>query len=146
MEPNELNEYGLQVWKHKTNKRLFLERSYRWSKSIALIDETEGRQVIDTFLFDSFIFDAWSPVTVEEGEKIKRRYRDIYRSAVKKQVEEMFEDVLKNDEALQFAQWIGEKKYIKHRSDDIWYDDFLDGVIEVGSTKDLFNLFLQDND
>ncbi len=58
----------------------------------------------------------------------------------------MFKDVLKNDEALLFAQWIGEKKYTKHQSNDIWYDDFLDGVIEVGSTKDLFNLFLQDND
>lgn len=111
-----------------------------------LIDETEDRQVIDTFLIDSFVFDCWSPVTVEEGEKIKRRYRDIYRPAVKKQVEEMFEEVLKNDEALKFAQWVGEKKYTKHQINDMWYDDFLDGVTEVGNTKDLFNLFLQDKD
>lgn len=58
----------------------------------------------------------------------------------------MFEEVLKNDEALQFAQWVGEKKYTKHQINDMWYVDFLDGITEVGNTKDLFNLFLQDQD
>ena len=145
MYPNELNETGLQVWKHKTNKRLFLEKSYRWSKSIVLIDETDGRQVIDSFVFDSFNFSAWELVTIEESKKIKNRYRDIYRPTVKKQVEEMFEEVLKNNEALQFAQWIGEKGYSKHQTNDMWYDNFLD-IEEVGNTKDLFNLFLQDQD
>jgi hypothetical protein len=46
----ELNEYGLKVWKHKTNKRLFLQQSYRWKDNLLLLDETEGRQIVDTFI------------------------------------------------------------------------------------------------
>jgi len=45
----ELNEHGLKVWRHKTNKRLFLQQSYLWKDHIVLLDEMEGRQIVDTF-------------------------------------------------------------------------------------------------
>ena len=45
---NELNEHGLLVFKHKTNKRLFLQKTYRWVDRLILLDETEGRQIIDS--------------------------------------------------------------------------------------------------
>lgn len=61
MENNELNEFGLKVWKHKTNKRLFLEQSYRWKDSLVLIDETENRQVIDNYKASTYNYSTWTP-------------------------------------------------------------------------------------
>jgi len=75
---DELNEHGLLVFKHKTNKRLFLEKSYRWADVLILIDETEERQIIMSFEFASFNFSAWEPVTVEEYSKVKQKYTEIY--------------------------------------------------------------------
>lgn len=74
----ELNEFGLRVWKHKTNKRLFLQQEYRWVDRLSLIDETEGRQHVDSFKASTFDYDAWEPMTVKEYKKVKSKYREIY--------------------------------------------------------------------
>jgi hypothetical protein len=74
----ELNEYGLKVWKHKTNKRLFLFQSYRWKDSLTLLDETENRQVIDQYKASTYDYGAWEPMTQEEYNSIKRYYKEIY--------------------------------------------------------------------
>lgn len=75
----ELDEYGLLVFRHKTNKRLFLERSYRWVDRLTLIDETSGRQIIDDFKFSTFDFSAWSPFSKEEYDMIKSNYKEIWK-------------------------------------------------------------------
>ena len=74
----ELNEYGKRVWKHKTNKRLFLEQSYRWKDSLMLIDETEGRQIVGTFIASTFDYRAWEPMTQEEFNSVKLNYKEIF--------------------------------------------------------------------
>lgn len=74
----ELNEHGLRVWKHKTNKRLFLQQSYRWKDSLVLLDETEGRQIVDVFIASTFDYGAWTPMSQEEYNSVKLKYRDIY--------------------------------------------------------------------
>jgi hypothetical protein len=76
--PTELNEYGLAVWKHKTNKRLFLQQSYKWKDDLLLLDETESRQIVDSFKASTFDYDAWEPMTVEEYQKVKSKYKEIY--------------------------------------------------------------------
>ena len=78
MNKHELNEYGLRVWKHKTNKRLFLQQSYRWKDILVLLDETEGRQIIDQFKVSTFEFSAWTPMTKEEYDSVKSKYIEIY--------------------------------------------------------------------
>lgn len=77
----ELNEFGLKVWKHKTNKRLFLQQSYRWKDDLLLIDETEGRQIIQSFKASTFDYDAWVPMVLEEYNKIKYEFKEIYNKA-----------------------------------------------------------------
>ena len=74
----ELNEFGLKVWKHKTNKRLFLEQSYRWVDDLVLIDETEERQIICSFKASTFDYGSWSPMTVSEYNKVENKYKEIY--------------------------------------------------------------------
>jgi hypothetical protein len=76
--PAELNEFGLLLFKHKTNKRLFLVKSYRWVDQLTLLDETESRQIIDTYKFSTYNLSAWSPVTKEEYAKVEEKFRDIY--------------------------------------------------------------------
>lgn len=76
---NYLNEFGLLVFKHKTNKRLFLERSYSWIDRVIMLDETEGRQVIMTFKFSTFDFSAWELVTKEEFDSVKTCYKEIFK-------------------------------------------------------------------
>lgn len=75
---NELNEHGMRVWKHKTNKRLFLQQSYRWKDSLSLIDETEGRQIVDSYQASTYDFGAWTPMTQEEYNSVKSKYREVY--------------------------------------------------------------------
>lgn len=75
----ELNEYGLKVWKHKTNKRLFLQQSYRWKDELVLLDETEGRQVVDSFKASTFYFGAWAPMTQVEYDSVQRKFVEIYK-------------------------------------------------------------------
>jgi len=60
-----LNEFGKRVWKHKTNKRLFLEQSYEWVDNLILLDETDGRQVVDSYKSSTYDFSAWQPMTKE---------------------------------------------------------------------------------
>lgn len=74
----ELNEFGLRVWKHKTNRRLFLQQSYRWKDTLVLLDETESRQIVDSFRASTFNYDAWEPMTLNEFKLVKQKYRDIY--------------------------------------------------------------------
>lgn len=73
-----LNEYGLSVWRHKTNKNLFVERSYEWVDRILVLDETNGRSIINDTKYSTYDFHDWIPVTVEEYLKVKRNFKDIY--------------------------------------------------------------------
>lgn len=77
--PIELNEHGDAVWRHKTNKNLFAERSYRWCDRVIVLDETESRRVIDDTKFSTFDFSDWIPVGVEEFKKVKHNFKDIYQ-------------------------------------------------------------------
>ena len=74
----ELNDNGLAVWKHKTNKRLFLQQFYCWVDRLILLDETEGRQIVDSFRASTFNYNAWEPMTVEEYSKVKSKFKEIY--------------------------------------------------------------------
>jgi hypothetical protein len=74
----ELNEFGLRVWKHKTNKRLFLQQSYSWKDNLMLLDETEGRQIVDNYKASTYDFSAWTPMTKEEFDSVKSYYKEIY--------------------------------------------------------------------
>jgi hypothetical protein len=75
----ELNQFGLRVWKHKTNKRLFLQKSYSWEDRLTLIDETEGRQIIMDFKASDFDYDAWTPMSKEEFDSVGSKYKEIYK-------------------------------------------------------------------
>jgi hypothetical protein len=75
----ELNEHGLKVWKHKTNKRLFLEQSYRWKDSLLLLDETEERQIVDIFKASTFNYSSWKSMTQEEYDSVKSKFAEIYK-------------------------------------------------------------------
>ncbi len=75
----ELNQFGLRVWKHKTNKRLFLQKSYSWVDRLTLIDETEGRQIIMDFKASDFDYDVWTPMSKEEFDSVKSKYKEIYK-------------------------------------------------------------------
>ena len=75
----ELNEHGMRVWKHKTNKRLFLQQSYRWKDSLVLLDETEGRQIVDSFKASTFNYGAWDSMTQEEYDSVKSKFTEIYK-------------------------------------------------------------------
>jgi hypothetical protein len=74
-----LNEFGKRVWKHKTNKRLFLEQSYEWVDNLILLDETDGRQVVDSYKSSTYDFSAWQPMTKEEYDSIKSKYTEVYK-------------------------------------------------------------------
>lgn len=83
--PNEieLNEHGMLVFKHKTNKQLFLQRSYRWVDRLTLIHEYEEdddvcRQIIDYYEYSTYDLSAWEPMTVEEYSRVKSYFKEIY--------------------------------------------------------------------
>jgi hypothetical protein len=76
----ELDEFGKKVWKHKTNKRMFLEQSYAWKERLTLIEEFEDeRNVVMTFGLKSFDFSPWTPMTKEEFNSVKSQYKEIYK-------------------------------------------------------------------
>jgi hypothetical protein len=78
-ETMKLNEFGKKVWKHKTNKRLFLEQSYSWKERLILIEEYEDkRNVVMAFELNSFDFSAWTPMSKEEYDSVKSSYKEIY--------------------------------------------------------------------
>jgi hypothetical protein len=74
----ELDEFGKRVWKHKTNKRLFLQQSYRWIDRLTLIDETESWEIVMNFEASTFNFYAWEPMIKEEYDSVKNSYKEIY--------------------------------------------------------------------
>ena len=74
----ELDEFGKRVWKHKTNKRLFLQQSYSWKDNLILLDETEGRQIVDSYKASTYDFSAWESMTKEEYDSVKSYYKEIY--------------------------------------------------------------------
>ena len=77
----ELDEFGKKVWKHKTNKRLFLEQSYIWKERLTLIEEFEDeRNVVMTFELNSFDFSAWTPMTKKEFDSVKSYYKETFKS------------------------------------------------------------------
>ena len=74
----ELNTFGLRVWKHKINKRLFLQQSYRWVDLLDLLDETEGRKVVDSYKASTYDYSDWIPMSLEEYSKVKYNFKEIY--------------------------------------------------------------------
>jgi len=74
----ELNEFGLAIWRHKTNPNLFVERSYRWCDRVVIIDETVSRRIIEDTRFSNFDFSEWLPIKTEEFQKVKNNYKEIY--------------------------------------------------------------------
>jgi len=75
----ELNKHGMRVWKHKTNKRLFLQQSYSWVDRLTLIDETEGRQIIMDFKASDFDYSTWESMTQQEFDSVESKYKEIYQ-------------------------------------------------------------------
>ena len=74
-----LDQFGQAVWKHKNNRSLFAERSYDWVDRVIVLDETEGRKVVDDVKFSTFDFTDWTPMTVEEYQRVDQNYKDIYK-------------------------------------------------------------------
>lgn len=74
----QLNEFGMAVWYHKTNQCLFAQRSYDWVDRIIVLDETDGRKVVEDTLFSIFDFSEWMPMTVEEYQRVKSKYKEIH--------------------------------------------------------------------
>ena len=52
------NEFGLAVWRHKT-ENLLATRSYSWCDTIIVTDESQGRLVISVSKFSEFDFTDW---------------------------------------------------------------------------------------
>lgn len=73
-----LNDYGKVVFRHYCNKKLFLHRPYYWQDRIIMLDESSGRQHIDSFRFSTFDLGAWEPVTKEQAAKVKGSFTEIY--------------------------------------------------------------------
>jgi hypothetical protein len=74
----ELDSFGKRVWKHKTNKRLFLEQSYRWVDRLILLDETDGRQIVDEYKASTYDYSAWQPMSKKEYDLVKSNFKEIY--------------------------------------------------------------------
>ena len=55
------------------------------------------------------------------------------------------ENQIEKEKAFEFAKWIGERKYTKHQLNDRWYDKERDYEY-IGSTSELFDMFLSDTD
>lgn len=71
-----LDEYGRLVFKHKTNPNLFAERPYYWVDRITVLDETEGRRVIQDTKYSTFDLTDWEPMTLDEYRSVKSKYKD----------------------------------------------------------------------
>jgi len=78
MEEIELNDHGKLVFKHKTNRNLFLHREYNSIDTITLVDEREDRQVIMSFKYSTFNLSCWEAVTIEEENSVRKSYIEIY--------------------------------------------------------------------
>jgi len=75
----ELDEFGKRVWKHKTNKRMFLEQTYHWKKTMVLIEEFEDeRNIVMSLDIEKTDLSSWMPMTKKEFDSVKRNYKEIY--------------------------------------------------------------------
>ena len=77
---HELNEHGLLVYRHKTDKNHFIERTYRWKDSCILLYEIgDQRKILDSMIFSTFDTGAWELITKEEYKLVIHGYKDIYK-------------------------------------------------------------------
>jgi hypothetical protein len=77
----ELNEFGKRVWKHKVNRRLFLEQSYRWVKDVYVIEESEDcRRLVESYSLTTVDLSEWVPMSKQEFDTVKYYYREIYNN------------------------------------------------------------------
>lgn len=81
-----LDEFGMAVWRHKTNKNLFVQRSYGMCDRVIIIDETFdgiGRNVVNDTNFGTFDFTDWIPMTKEEYSRVinekMSNYKELYK-------------------------------------------------------------------
>ena len=44
-----------------------------------LLDETEGRQIVDSFKASTFDYGAWESMTQEEYNSVKSKFTEIYK-------------------------------------------------------------------
>ena len=56
-----------------------MQQSYLWKDHIVLLDEMEGRQIVDTFKASTFDYSAWVPITKEEFYSVKSKFTEIYK-------------------------------------------------------------------
>jgi len=75
-----LNQHGKLVFKHKTNKNLFLHREYYWIDKINLVDESKNREIIMSFKYSTFDLSNWEAVSVKENDLVKKTYTEIYEN------------------------------------------------------------------
>lgn len=75
-----LNEFGKRVWKHKTNKKLFLEKPYAWKENMHLLDETIGRKITPLPFHEyEFDFSEWESMTKFEYDLVVYKYCEVYK-------------------------------------------------------------------
>lgn len=78
MEHIELDEFGRLAFRHIKNKNIFLHKPFRWINRGVVLDEKEGRRVLEDKLFTSYNMEEWVPVTKEQDQNVKRTYMEIY--------------------------------------------------------------------
>lgn len=66
---NELNEHGLLIFKHSSNKNIMLFRSYKWVDRILLINKKTNEYIMG-FKYSTFDLTEWTPITKEEYDKL----------------------------------------------------------------------------
>lgn len=76
--PIPLDQFGMAVWRHKYGKTLFVQRDYDTVDRVVVLDETDGRPVIDDQPYSTFNFADWIPMTEEEFAKVRSNYKEIY--------------------------------------------------------------------
>lgn len=74
----ELDDYGKQVWRNKYFHNIFIEKSYRWSNTLSMIDETISREIIMLVDLAHLDLSEWEPMTPEIYKKAKRKFREGY--------------------------------------------------------------------
>jgi hypothetical protein len=105
-----LNENGKLVWKHRTNKRLFLERAYSWVDSLIMIDETEDRAIIQGFKYSTYDFSAWELMSKEEYDSVKYYYKEIYGGLNLNELESRLDAALENETEESLRNWVHSKR------------------------------------
>lgn len=57
-----LNDYGQAIWLHNDIPNIVLDRPYDWCDRAFIIDENQGRLVIDERKFSEMHLDNWTPL------------------------------------------------------------------------------------